>query len=134
MAGQKPGPIIKLFAAMVTATLLTASISASSADSTGLAMLDDPVFKSSLAAAYEAMSPGDKSTLHAIANKPSASLMTTRGSPNDVFWTLLSSVGLSKPGTPNKELTEALPTIRMWEMTDDGAKVMPGLVRRLESN
>ena len=129
---------MRMFAVMILAALLVAGDSRMPAVSSGQAMPEASEFRSGLVEAYRAMSPGDRSTLHVMTRgtlprDAPASLMTTQGSPNDVFWTLLSTVGLSEPGKPNKELSEALPTIRMWKLTENGAKVVPGLVRWLEA-
>ncbi|MEM0991035.1 MAG: hypothetical protein AAGK00_19375 [Pseudomonadota bacterium] len=79
-----------------------------------------PERSAALGSAYEALSPGDKSTLDALLDDPEASLLTVAGSANDAFWTLLVAEGWGRPVEVEAQILEALPAARGFGFAPGG--------------
>jgi len=76
------------------------------------------------------MSAGDRSCVQAMLQRPGAQQATTAGSAHCRFYEQLSAADLAKLDT-DSPLTKAAPFIRVWELTESGRAVLPGLIPAL---
>jgi len=79
-------------------------------------------------AAAQALSDGDKSVLLAAlqAPEPNALVTTSDGSPNDIFWALLSNVGWMEEASLDLDIqANATVTLRAYSVTELGKNILP---------
>lgn len=82
--------------------------------------------------AFKALSEADKSVILAGAQHPGSTMLTTKGSANDRFWTLLSQADW----TEEVALPEGIQDTEMarqsiaWAVTSLGAVALPVLFRK----
>lgn len=91
---------------------------------------DDKSFGPRLVATYSALSDADKSVLIAAVQGAASQMMTPKGSPNDVFWRMLSEVGW----TEEVEVPEdSFPIeVASWRLTELGRISVPILIKKSE--
>ncbi|MBO6783318.1 MAG: hypothetical protein JJ899_08630 [Alphaproteobacteria bacterium] len=76
---------------------------------------------------YNNLNKGDQATLDAMLDHRNSALVTSKCSPNDLFWTHLSLVGLSEEDP--ESLSEGLPEIaRAFKLTDQGRRRIPAML------
>ena len=78
---------------------------------------------------FKNLNEGDRSTLAAIVEIDNSALLTNKCSDNDLLWTHLSLVGMSRedpdPGLP----PEATADFRVFVLTEYGREMLPDLIR-----
>jgi len=95
------------------------------------ALADNP----QLEHAFRALSPGDRSILHALLDTEAAEASTVVGSANARLWTLLETTGIMKRNE-RPELTKVAPGIEIlsYTLTDRGYRALPVLMSLIDSS
>ncbi len=80
---------------------------------------------------FMALSPGDRSTLEVAQDKRDAILLTSKGSPNDLYWQELARWGWMRRAPVPEGLTQAGLADRFsaWTTTRLGREKIPLLIR-----
>ncbi len=78
---------------------------------------------------FKRLNDGDKSTLAAISEIDNAALLTNKCSNNDLLWTHLSLVGMSREDPDSGLPAEAAENFRVFNLTDLGRKELPALIQ-----
>ena len=76
---------------------------------------------------WQRMSPGDRSCVAAMLQRPGASQMTAAGSAHCSFYEGLADAGWAARDTTSS-LAAVAPSVRVWRLTDLGRARLPALL------